>query len=275
MLFHSWSLGVNNTRGPLLILGKENVMGLSKEAEKYLVDLCKMCMSRLNLRRTVTFCLDESSPNCRSFVDFIRKEYRIYIPQQALANVSSIEGDIISEFCRFKLGEEIDPIFSMPIFLTKYNNKEFEDKMMVLFFAQSHIDIWVRELRNQHWPDLMLREQKIFPKILVIAIQRFGKDFLQNLGVQIATAQYHAEQVRYGFENDINIFSVINFLGVSIDERFPRLTEYLVNLPRLSFDKEKDLKILEQTTLDISQILQLSVNPKLVRENNLWVWDLD
>lgn len=257
---------------------KEDVMDGNKEVQNWLARLYDECISCLNLRWPVNFFFDKNSPSCRSFVDFAKREYRIYVPSKNIEGVSVIKGDVISEFCRFKLGEEIDYIFSMPIFSTKYQNTKennFEEKMLMLFFAQSHIDIWVRRLRHRHWPDLIVQEQELFLKALIVAFKKEGKDFIHNPGVMIGVAQYHAEQIRYDTKKGSDIFSFLNFSRVNIDEQLCELAEYLIVLPGLGFEAKKDLEILERTTLEISRILKFSINPRLVRENNLWVWDLD
>ena len=187
--------------------------------------------------------------------------------------------DVIHELCHCSLAEKVDPAFSTVFFTDRWNKVSHSDTnrfgqlAQMLYYAWSHVDIWVNDLRFTHWPELTTEEHKTFAQGLMIVIQR-QECVLQSPETLLGLAQHQAEINRHNLTDSPDLFAVLLASGIKVDDQINKLAQYFESLPRLKFKPKKDLKALERSVQEVAKRLNFPINPRLVWEGR-WVWSLD
>jgi hypothetical protein len=247
---------------------------------KIMLEGIKQYENKLNLHWPVTYWLDTEAQTCRILSDRTRQTHEVYVNGVTYRNLTSMFPDIVHELCHCCLAERIDLNFSTIFFTDKWNKrslekpKEFSRLANELYFAWSHVDIWVNDFRHKYWPDLTFRDYNNFMQTLKCIIQQSQFTVLQDHSILLGIAQCQAEMGRLGLNDSLTPFSLLYNEGICMSQ-LEDFAEYFQSLPGLKFRLKKDLKVLEKSVQIMAKKLHFSVSPQLIREKGAWVWSLD
>ncbi len=233
----------------------------------------------LGLHWPVVYWLVPDEMTCRVLCDGKAKLHEIWINGTTYDNLDNGLPDIVHELCHCALAERIDSAFSTVLFTEEWNKNadrdsaKFNQLARMLYFAWSHVDIWVNDLRFAHWPNLALQDQTTFANIIIGFVKRQRFEIFEKPEILLGLAQYQAERSRCR-SNSPDLFSFLRVKKIAVDKQILELAKHFELLPRLEFNAEKDLKVLEQSVQETAKLLNLSIKPRLVWENK-WVWSLD
>ncbi|MDD4610904.1 MAG: hypothetical protein PHU73_03055 [Patescibacteria group bacterium] len=233
----------------------------------------------LGVRWPVTFYLVPGEDTCRILTEIRERAHEVWVHESVLENPGLYTGDVIHELCHASLAERVDPAFSSYYFSKKYGElkgeewREFGQKAQMVYLAGSHVDVWVNDLRHDHWPELTEQDNNTFAQGVVGIINLGHTERLRDPRSFLAICQYQAEKDRRGNANSSDLFRFLRSKGIALDPRAMELVEYFKSLPWLKFEPKKDLELFEQSTQEVARILGLPINPRLVREDDRWVWE--
>jgi hypothetical protein len=219
---------------------------------------------------------------CRCTCDERAQRHEVWFPTRVIRDAHGALDEILHELCHCKLAEEVDVAFSTIYFVEKYSNLaepalgEFTQKAHMLYYAWAHVDIWVNDLRNEHWPEIAEQDHRQTADQLT-ALARTGqlaeaaqRDTTIFLGVAIQIA----EEQRHGLE-PVDYAPIFESLGESRSDDVRALAAFYASLPRLAFEREQDVKLLEASVREVARAMQFPVQPRIMVEKNRHVWDLE
>ncbi|MCD6412436.1 hypothetical protein J7K91_02045 [bacterium] len=220
--------------------------------------------------KDVSTCQVTSSPK--------EKIHEIWIHEWVLYNFDFFLPDVLHELCHCKLAETVDPLFSRTAFPSKYLPKirEKEEILVYLGYATKHIDLWVNELRHQYWPEVTFLDHQTF----FSSVERMMKEskFSQLFTFEgvFSLAFCLAEEKRYSLKEITSITSFLKFLPDYLVFFISKISKFLESLPSLSYEKEKDLKLLESSTQKFCQLLMLPITPYIEfdEKEDLYLWKI-
>lgn len=233
----------------------------------------------LGLRWPVSYYLMPEAHTCQVVCDGKKRMCEIWINGTTYRNPDLMFADVIHELCHCSLAERIDPTFSTVFFYNKWNEisrkeeAQFGQLARMLYYAWSHVDIWVNDLRFTHWSELTKEDHNTFAQGMAAVVQAQEWRVLQSPETVLGLAQYQAERNRHHV-NTPDLFAFLEANGVGVDDQIRKLAIYFESLPRLKFNPRKDLKALERSVQDVAKMLNFPISPRLVWEER-WVWSLD
>jgi hypothetical protein len=241
----------------------------------------KFYEEKLKLKWPVVYFTDLKRENVAISSDPDLQTHMIFLPPKVLLNFDFYLCDILTELCRAKLGEEIDTIFCGPVFKKEYGKLEgkerekFMEFAKMLFFAQSHVDIWAHDIRHSVFPYFTLIDFKTFLESISKLIEKNDIKMLTSIVVKISLAQEIVELKRYHFtELYPLLLSVIKKMPQGTLNHIYRISRFYQELPNISFNKEKDIETLEKTVKEAARILEFPVSFSLIKENDRYVWEI-
>lgn len=173
--------------------------------------------------------------------------------------------------CRAALGERIDPIFATAYF----ESDEIDKKVAtdVAFCAEMPLNFWADALRNRHWPDDTLSDNRES----LLDIQRVLKqpggvamiDEMLEIKLVIGLTMAENETYKLGLGTEIHN-SVFTALYPDTQARVKNIMKTLMELPNLSDDKNEAVAQLERATRQMLAVWELSeVEPYTVFSEEL------
>lgn len=173
--------------------------------------------------------------------------------------------------CRAALGERIDPIFA-----TAYFERDEIDKKVatdVAFCAEMPLNFWADALRNRHWPEDTLNDNRES----LLDIQRVLKqpegvamiDEMLEIKLVIGLTMAENETYKLGLGAEIHN-SIFTALYPNTQVKVKTIMETLMGLPNLSDEKEEAVAQLERATKQMLAVWELSeVEPYTVFSDEL------
>lgn len=258
------------------ILRKEDVME-KKEVKAPLV--ARQYQRELALRWPVKWLVAPGQQACRCVANKRRKRHEVWLTEAATAQPELFLADIVHELCHLHLAEQVDAVFGLVWFSEKWNQvgradpARFSRMAQMFYLAWCQIDIWVNDLRHERWPALTAADLESFAESMAVLISRQSWEYLAEPTTLIGLAMYQAERERHTYDS-ADLFFALSACGIRIDEKIIKLADFFKSLPRLSYKARKDLKLVESSVAEVARRLEFPINPTLVLENELWVWDL-
>jgi len=234
----------------------------------------------LGLRWPISYYLMLEAKTCQVVCDGREKKCEIWINGTTYRKPDLMFAYVIHELCHCSLAEQVDPAFPTVFFSEKWNEiarkdpAKFDQLARMIYYAWSHVDIWVNDLRFAHWPELTSDEHNTFAQGLMLIVQHQEWEVLQSPESLLGLAQHQAERNRHNLVDSPDLFAVLEASGVGVDDQIKKLAQYFESLPRLKFKPKKDLKALERSVQDVAKMLNFPINPRLVWKER-WVWSLD
>lgn len=177
--------------------------------------------------------------------------------------------DFALHLCKAKIGEDVDVVFTTayahmipPTFgeeaeAVKISSTQFGDCWTVT-------DIWAQDMRYTYWPQLTEEEITAIHLTVAGALER-GKpirDF-ENRSGMLLLATMEAQRIRHSiFRSPFAGF--IRKMSPFYRRRTHELTRYFADLPRLSYRRHEDVKLLEDALRRTSRIFGLELTPTII-----------
>jgi len=218
-------------------------------------------------------------PTCQVTSSPKEKIHEIRIHPWVLYNFDFFLPSVLHELCHCKLAEIIDPLFSRAAFPKKYllKAKERNEIFVYLDYATKHIDIWVNELRNQYWPEITLLDHQTLLYSLERMIKENKSSQIFNFEGIFSIAFSLAEEKKYPQLKKVpSITSLFKFFPDHLQFFISKISEFLESLPHLSYEKEKDLKLLESSTQKFCQLLMFPITPYIEfdEKEGFYLWKI-
>jgi len=236
------------------------------------IERMRLFEKQIELEWKVSYFLG-SGDSCQIFSDPTTKTHNISIPERWLKSTTIFFSiylhEVLHELCHAKLAELIDPIFSTVIFSKKYSiaDRKFQKSAKQLYLSQSHVDIWVNDLRHHVWPHVTIVDCASFLRAAEVIFHEDPTIITDSLELSIALAQYLGEAKRRSLFIPLLPQSLLTPLIIE-------LSQFYQSLPPLSYNKTEDIRLLEKTTQQAARILDFQIIPKLVDEEGRIVWIL-
>ncbi|MDI6603329.1 MAG: hypothetical protein QME57_04490 [Patescibacteria group bacterium] len=235
--------------------------------------------AKLGLRWKISYFLAPKETICRVVSNPVSQEHEIWIHPGVRRDFQFFLPDTVHELCHCKLAEAVDPIFSTIAFRKGYGElkgeaaKKFEHRARMIYWAQAHVDIWVNDLRHSHWPELTQADHESFSQSILELAQIGQWQMLESREGILGIAQHLAEVRRYGLQ-PVDFSSVFQGIGEKIKSAITELSEFYESLPRLSYEREKDLQTLEKSVKQAAKRLELPISPQLIEDEGRIVWQI-
>lgn len=231
-------------------------------------------VERLELKWHISYFSVPNSLVYRIGSDSQKQKHEVWFPAEG----EFFLPDAVHELCHGKLAEALGDNFSILRFCKKYDGLEeqkwWQEKATMLFYAFLNLDIWTNDLRHQYWPVLTKEEHQSFCDS-VFRLEAMGWwQVLSSMEIILAIAQHMAEKKRHDLEYSDNFSPVLEKLGLETVFLVNKASKFYGSLPRLSFEREKALKMLEESVLEAVRIMRFPISPRLVEEDDRMVWDL-
>lgn len=229
---------------------------------------------RLGLRWKVEFEQDPEQMIHKICSDPEARLHRVILPARPT------EMEVVHELCHAALAERVDPAFATLYFASSYGKLEgeearaFYEKAQMLYGAWCHVDLWVDDLRYEHWPELALQDCKRFAQAVYGVALAKQSELLRSVEGLVGIALQIAFIERHKLTGQPDLAPVVRMLGQDAELVVDRLISILGNLPRLSFDAKRDLIALEQSVKAVAQTFGFPIEPRLVQEQGQNVWVL-
>ena len=254
------------------------------------MDLTKDFLSKIGryekeikLKWPVIYRLKKSDPVSQAISFSKEKIHKVKVPQWALYHFDFFLPDLLHELCHCKLAETVDPLFSRIAFPEKYFSKVKENEEVSTCFNYAIdsinvcMDVWVNELRNQRWPKIVLSEHRALLSTLEEMIEKNKFSEMLAFETILSIALSLAEEKKYlKTKNEPSITSIVEFLPEDLQFFILEISEFLGSLPSLSYEKEKDLKLLEISIQELCEILRLPITPYIEKNDkeDFYLWKI-
>jgi hypothetical protein len=179
------------------------------------------------------------------------------------------DADVAHELCHAHLAEKIDPSFACARYKPEMmEHPHFESRLPQFFLSMIGMDAWTNEVRHNFFPEFTYTDlTELEEKILMICNSNEPLD--DEILAGIAEHLYAAK--KYGFKT-----KVADVVKKKLPKRAKRvvleLVEVFEKMPVLEFNPVKDLPKLEALTQSRAKAFGYAIKPKLVFEDNAWVW---
>lgn len=239
---------------------------------------------KLGIEWELVFEVNETVDTCRIISDEKARQHTILLTPEVLQAPEFYKVDTYHELSHAKLSEEFDPAFSTLYFARDdsqgedyFESPEFGQKTTYLYRAWAHVDIWVNEVRHEHWPDLTMKDIESFFDSAQNVAKSGHRDKLAEFETTLGAALNFAEMERTlskvkrkklegaksAFLKLFDSKSRARIIGLAnIIKRFPELTE----------NREENLKILETSVQDVAKYLKLPIKPRMVEQEGQVRW---
>jgi hypothetical protein len=239
---------------------------------------------QLGLHWQVSMSVKKDIDTCRIVSDPKGKRHEIWLSSQVFDNPELYKADVIHELCHAKISESVDPAFSTIHFskdCSSLKGKEWDDfkaKASWLYLAWAHVDVWIDDLRHEHWPELTRKDLASAMQGSKVAWQQGQKELLSSPKGAVRTALMIASMDRnLGGKNKDKPRP--QSLLQAYDQKSRMLIMELANmykkLPRLGDDRLQNLAVLEDSVQQAVGIMKLPIKPSMVEEEGQAVWKFD
>jgi len=207
-----------------------------------------------------------------------KKIHHIFLPK---ADFHLPDG--VYELGHAALTERVDIQLSSAFFSHKYhqlrNEPQRHFKEMCKWFVLcwgAVVDVWANDLVNQFWPELIIQGINDLNEKCEMVEEAGQTAIFSEWNIAIGLALHMGEIRRFGLYLERNrIFELLLQFDTESQNILTRLSRLLASLPRLTYEREADLKTLEEAVQAVNKILNFPINPRLVEENGRMVWELD
>jgi len=233
----------------------------------------------LGLSWPVSYEIREDENTCRIISDPAKASHEIWLHAKVSRDFQLFQPDVAHELCHAWLAENIDPCFSCMYFKREYTGlkgkqaAEFAERARMTYVAWCHVDIWVNEVRHHYRPKLTTSDLDSFSRSVLGLARRGQWQMLGELTNLLAIALNLAEIERFGLSSPDFSF-VLKGVGEKAATLISVFQEFYVSLPQLSIGREKNIKILEESVVRSAQILDLPFIPRLVYQEDRYVWEV-
>lgn len=223
----------------------------------------------------VRYYVDEAAEPYQLVSDAVRKRHDISVSPGILRAPEFFEPDIAQVHCKAKLAEAIDPAFATLRFKREYDieSPEFRRRANLLYQAWAHVDIWADDLRHEHWPELSARDHLSFAESIAALAAQGQHQMLRSFQGIHGIAILLAEEERYHLPM-VNLVPAMEALGAGLMRTVVDIGVHYKTVPRLSYDPDQDVALLERSVIRVSQLLELDIRPHLIEQDECWVWDV-
>lgn len=232
----------------------------------------------LGLAWPVEYFLVPTESTCRITSDPVDCRHEVWVHSGVIQKPEDYLCDLVHELCHGALAEKIDPAFATIYFSRRYAGltgkagKQFSAKARQLYLSWAHIDVWVDEYRHSLFPELTLADyDSFFVGAKGVAKHTEARSLLEAPESLLAIAVHLAEGQRLGLGKQ-DFFQILNCLSRDGQKTVSRMRQLCTNLPKLSFQPEKDVATLLESVQASAQRLGTSINPQIVEENGRRVW---
>lgn len=218
---------------------------------------------------------------CRIISDPVDQRHEVWLAGGAARDPETYRVDIMHELCHAKISEAVDPAFSTMYFKREYgaltgeDQQRFNHQARLANLAWLHTDVWVNDLRHQHWPELTEEDVKTLYKSIRDLIKYGDTTKLHNPETMIGIALSMAETRRHKLTpKKMSEQEITRAMGPSRMPTINQLAKLYANLPRLTFNRDVDLANLGTSVQQVARILQLPITPHIIEEEGRAVWEL-
>lgn len=234
----------------------------------------------LALSWPVKYQRDQAAPTCRIDSDPLLQRHFVTLPSSTLESFAAWRPSVAHELCHAWLAENVDPIFSAWRFprrcgrFTGQQLAEFQQRAHQMYLATSVlIDVWVDDLRHHYWPELTCQELEETAADLLFIVQRKRISELCKGERLMAIALHVVSSERHGGQK-ANMDAIYTALPAEIVEVIQEVTHFLQSVPRLSHERQSDLRLLEQYAQQSATLLNTPFAPRLVEEDGIMMWEI-
>lgn len=218
---------------------------------------------------------------CRIISDPMQQRHEVWLAGGAATNPEKYRVDIMHELCHAKISEVVDPAFSTMYFKREYgaltgeNQQRFNRQAQLANLAWLHVDVWVNDLRHEHWPELSEEDAKTLYQSARNAIKSGNGNMLHDPKMMIAIALNMAENKRHKLSpKKMSEAEIMRAMGPSRVPTINQLAKLYSGLPKLTLDRDTDLAVLDSSVQQAAKILQLPISPHLIEQDERAVWEL-
>ena len=217
---------------------------------------------------------------CRCVSDPRKQRHEIWLADSTVRAPEPSLADIVHELCHLYLAERVDAAFSTVWFSDRWNKLSRADPVrfgqaaQMLYLAWCQVDIWVNDLRHSRWPEFTAADHSSFAQGVMFLLLKQEESVLARPETLLGLTQYQAEQERHSLSGSPDLFAVLLADGKKVGKDIRRLARNFSSLPRLQYNAAEDLKILETSIAQTARQLEFPINPRLISEEGMWVWDL-
>ncbi len=262
----------------------------------------------LGLEWSTQFVRRTDIETCQIISDPVAQAHEIRLHPNALRNPELFRVDVYHELCHGSISERVDPAFSTMYFPREYGEsqgdaaEQAQRRMQMAYWSWAHVDIWINELRHEHWPELTKEDQASYISSVARAAKAGMVDVLRRPDQIVALSMNMAEKQRYAKRSATSARSsqrggkgkkknggrrrvqkglsmqereIVNAIGREYLPTIKELRDLFTGLPRLEYDRDTDLAVLEQSVQDVAGILQLPISPSLEQFEDRMIWRLE
>lgn len=203
------------------------------------------------------------------------QRHEVWLLSSAAKNPNEWLPELVHELCHAALAERLDPTFATAYFGRgdEYGNLagealvKFTRQVQTFYLAWAHIDVWVDELRHHHWPELSQVEAERFAEAVSFVAAADQQTMLHQPLQRVALAVHLAEERRFGLPAS-GLERLANQSHWSIEA----LAKLYQRLPVLPIDRQEALAVLEQSVLQVVDLLKLGIKPELIDAGDRAAW---
>jgi len=209
------------------------------------------------------------------------KAHEIAVNDGVMRSPAWFIADLVGALCRASLAERVDPCFATSRFGPASRRLDTQDpeKFRVLynrfFLIHAHADVWVGDVMHSHWPEISRQDSESLVGSAIGLAQDGQWEMIQSptsllgLGLNLGEIRRHDLDVA-------DISPALRGLGRAQRAFVFRFADFCRNLPRLSYNREQDLRLLERTVSESARLQGLSLQPRLIEdpEQRQAVWEV-
>ncbi len=235
---------------------------------------------RLRLHWPINYKKDDEAVTCKIASNPLTKRHVITLPSRAAEDFASWRPSAAHELCHAWLAENVDPIFATWKFPRRYSQfvnqelAEFEHRAREMYLAASFLmDVWVNDLRHDHWPELSQQEVTDIATDLQLAVRGGHVRKLCDPNRVMAIVLHVVCSERHG-GRPAQMKEVYEALPGDIVQVIHEAVNFMRPMPRLPTERHAALRMLEQYVQQLLALLNASFVPRLVEEDGLTVWEI-
>ncbi len=233
----------------------------------------------LGIEWDIQYSHDPEGQTCRIISDEVRRQHEIILTTSAVQRLQNCFSDLMHELCHAKLSEVYSPAFSTIRFdndthqklqsKSALKRKKIATRINQLHESWLHVDLWVNQLRNTHWPECTQEEAEMMNNN-VPPLLRDGREHI-SVELAVAIAMHLVDGKRYSFDTS-PVQKALESLDPKDKNLINLLDEYFVEIPNLPKEAPKALELLQESVQKVSKILKYPIQAKLIEQEGQQVW---
>lgn len=237
---------------------------------------------KLGIQWPITYSIRQDIDTCQVVSHPDERRHDISLVPEVLTKSELFEVDVMHEICHAKISEAVDPAFSTIRFSRAAQEEwdgareeEFSRNARQLYLAWAHEDVWINDLRHEHWPLLTKKDITSSHAGLRTMVTQGDAQTLQQPRTYMAFALNIAEANRRLPKKDRpDPLPILRAYDMPSRSLINTLAAHIAKLPKLPQDRQAAGRLLEGSVQEVTRILKLSIKPRLIEEDGALVWDM-